>query len=132
MAIMLIVEIILRLVRVFHLGVIVYMLFGWCSTEPNHLMAHIIIVLTIIAHWRFNGGKCILTDLEYSLKSKQVKSSFINTDYRRKTELTDIVSEPFSKRIFSTFGITMSDKSLKLIIHAVLYLAVGISIFKIF
>jgi hypothetical protein len=131
MAIMLIVEIILRLVKAFHLAVIVYMLFGWCSSEPNHLMAHIIIVLTIITHWRFNDGKCILTDLEYLLKSKQLKSSFINTDYRSKTELTGIVSEPFTKRIFSTFGITMSDKSLKLVTYAVLYLAVGISIFKI-
>ena len=113
----------MRCVRTLHVVIMLFMIFGWASSSPKILMTHIITVLVVMLQWRFNSGRCILTDVEHYLKRRQLN----------KSEITDSAEETaFTRRICEAIGIGLSDKTLSFLIYAVLYTSVSISMVKLY
>ena len=113
----------MRCVRTLHVVVMLFMIFGWISSNPKVLMAHIITVLVVMLQWRLNSGRCILTDIEHFLKRRQVNRIAI-TDSSEETS--------FTRRMCEAIGIGLSDKALSFLIYAVLYTSVSISVVKLY
>lgn len=109
-----------------HVAIMFYMIFG-CFSPTNHtLLIHIISVLLVMIHWKFNNGTCVLTDLEYFIDDK-IKS--LNDS--EAARMLKIQQEPFTGRIFKMLGLSVTDKQLNALIYLVLYLSIGVSILRL-
>lgn len=54
-----------RLFFAVHLGFLAYVLAGWAWPEtPAARIAYLVFLPGLAAHWRLNGGQCVLNNLE--------------------------------------------------------------------
>lgn len=106
--------------KILHLAILVFIVFGWISSNQFFLIIHIISVPLVILQWKLNKGNCLLTDFEASLKRKKY------------IEITN--SEVgFVKNILKLFLKDLpSDKQIMFLMYGIMTLSLSISIFKYF
>ena|ERR1017187_6698349 len=102
--------------RLTHMGITAFIVLGCFLPWRQALWAHLILVPIMIAHWKLNGGRCVLTDWEHRL-------------LKRKPE----VSEPFVKSLLrNILGITPSEAKVQNFILAVSWTCWTISLGRLF
>ncbi|MDB2447303.1 DUF2784 family protein [bacterium] len=115
---------IIKLLGLLHFAVLLFLLFGWVSTNNNVLMTHIFTVLLIMLQWKLNDGTCLLTNLEHYLKRK-----FGIADTEEKVSKEE--EERFTEKLLSKIGLKLTDMQLKVLIYSLLYLSIFTSIYKL-
>ncbi len=57
-----------ELVRLLHIGIVIFTGIGWAFSSVQVLWAHLVLVPAMKLHWLTNGGICILTSVEHRLR----------------------------------------------------------------
>ena len=57
-----------ELVRLLHIGIVLFTGIGWAFTSVQVLWVHLMLVPAMKLHWLTNGGICFLTTLEHRLR----------------------------------------------------------------
>jgi hypothetical protein len=57
-----------ELVRLLHIGIVVFTGIGWAFSSVQVLWVHLILVPLMKLHWLTNGGICFLTSVEHRLR----------------------------------------------------------------
>ena len=95
-------EIIITVVHIIHRLLVYFMMFGFIIPH-KYLFLHIITFPFVYLHWQLNNDKCILTELEYKLKG---------IDYKFVPKTSDDHDYPFMRKIFSDFGLNLTDQQI--------------------
>ncbi len=65
----------ISLIRALHLGILLFVVFGWIFEDAYILWFHIALLPLILLQWKLNKGRCVLTDLEYFLVGENKSTS---------------------------------------------------------
>ena len=57
-----------ELVRLLHIGIVVFTGIGWAFSSVQVLWVHLVLVPAMKLHWLTNGGICFLTSIEHRLR----------------------------------------------------------------
>ena len=57
-----------ELVRLLHIGIVVFTGIGWAFSSVQVLWVHLVLVPAMKLHWLTNGGICFLTSVEHRLR----------------------------------------------------------------
>tara|TARA_Y100001980_G_C14556862_1_gene351642 strand:- start:40950 stop:41312 length:363 start_codon:yes stop_codon:yes gene_type:complete len=67
-----------EIIRLIHISIILYVLFGWIFTHKIIWYSILIIVPLLEIHWKTNNDQCFLTTIEKKLrKSENDNSTFV-------------------------------------------------------
>ena len=104
--------------RLLHLFVMLFMVLGWMLPGADFLKIHVATVPLVILQWRFNGGTCLLTNIENIIADKR----------REKSEQQG----EFIKAVLSQCMKDLpSDSQLKIGIYTVLFVSAGASALRL-
>lgn len=65
-----------NLIRIFHIGVVLFLILGAFVNIPSILIIHFMLCLTLIVHWVGNSNICSLSVLESQLRGLDYTESF--------------------------------------------------------
>lgn len=57
-------------IQTLHYGIILVVLTGWAYDNQTWLKGYVSALPVMVLHWRLNGNRCILTDIEMWLRHK--------------------------------------------------------------
>lgn len=72
-------EILANLIWLFHLGVVMFVLFGPFIDNPMYLLLHITLCISLLTHWYSNNNICSLSILEAKLRGVNYTQSFTHS-----------------------------------------------------
>ena len=110
--------------RKIHFAVILFVMFGWLSTQNGVLLTHLVFCPLLLIHWATNDDRCYLTELEYKLEKKPLPTV---ESGQKKAENTFLGS--FIK---NSLKIEISYKHLGYLNRGTIILVSCISFFKIY
>lgn len=68
-----------NLIWIFHLGVVIFVLFGPFIDNPLYLLLHITLCVSLLTHWYSNNNICSLSILEAKLRGVNYTQSFTHS-----------------------------------------------------
>jgi len=87
-----------NMINLFHIIVILFVLFIPFSNIPMLLLLHIVFSMSLLVHWYNNNNQCSLTLLESKLRGLDVTESFT---YKFIAPLYDVSKTDWSKICYS-------------------------------
>ncbi len=109
---------VLKLVKISHLVVFLYILLGWLL--PVYTLGfYMLWVMTIIVQWELNSGTCLLTNLENYLKGEEVS-----------TKKDEQEGQFLKELILKVCGFTPTDKHLKAMVYLLMYLFFVVALYR--
>ena len=87
-----------NMINLFHIIVILFVLFIPFSNVPMLLLLHIVFSMSLLVHWYNNNNQCSLTLLESKLRGLDVTESFT---YKFIAPLYDVSKTDWSKICYS-------------------------------
>ena len=61
----------IHFLKILHLSVVIFVVFGWASPVHSILIIHLWVVPLMVVQWLFNDGTCILTNVENAISGQK-------------------------------------------------------------